>query len=117
MNTKLYVGNLSYQTTENAIEDFFNQFGEVASVDLIMDRMTQRSRGFAFVTMKTPEDASKAIEGANGQSLDGRNLTVNEARPQTDRPKSFSGGGDYKGGGGGGGGRGDNRGGRDRRRY
>ncbi len=98
MNTKLYVGNLSFDTTENDIQDLFVQFGPVTEVNLIMDRMSGRSRGFAFVTMATPEGAQAAIAGLAGKSLKGRNLTVNEARPREER-------GGFGGGGGGGGGR------------
>jgi len=95
MNTKLYVGNLSFDTTENDIQDLFVQFGPVTEVNLIMDRMSGRSRGFAFVTMATPEGAQAAIAGLAGKSLKGRNLTVNEARPREER-------GGFGGGGGGG---------------
>ena len=95
MNTKLYVGNLSFDTTENDLQDAFAPFGPVTEVNLIMDRMSGRSRGFAFVTMATPEGAQAAIAGMAGKSLKGRNVTVNEARPREER----------SGGGGGGGGR------------
>ena len=101
MSTRLYVGNLSYNTTENALQDAFSAHGVVVSVDLMVDRMTGRSRGFAFVAMDTPEAAKAAIAALHGADLDGRPLTVNEARPREERP---SGGG--FGGGGGGGGRG-----------
>ena len=105
MNTKLYVGNLSFNTTENDLQDAFAPHGTVTSVDLIMDKMSGRSRGFAFVTMETKEGAQAAITAMNGAELDGRALTVNEARPREERP--FRGGG---GGGGGGGGFGGSRG-------
>jgi cold-inducible RNA-binding protein len=105
MNTKLFVGNLSFKTTENDLQDAFAAHGTVSEVNLMMDRMTGRPRGFAFVTMATEEEAQKAIEGMHGKSLDGRNLTVNIARPKEDRPPGGGGGGgrrDYGGGGGGG---------------
>ena len=99
MNTKLYVGNLSYNTTENDLQDAFAAHGPVVSVDLIMDKMSGRPRGFAFVTMETKEGAQAAIAAMNGANLDGRDLTVNEARPREERSGGFGGGG---GGGGGG---------------
>jgi len=101
MNTKLYVGNLSYETTENDLQDAFSQFGTVAEANLMMERDSGRSRGFAFVTMGSPEEAQAAITGLNGRDLKGRALTVNEARPREERSGGFRGGG----GGGGGGGR------------
>ncbi len=103
MSTKLFVGNLSYNTTENDLQDAFAAHGTVVEAILMMDRMSGRSRGFGFVTMGTPEEAQKAIEAMNGSQLDGRPLTVNIARPREDRPQ---GGGrrEYRGGGGGGGG-------------
>lgn len=82
MNTKLYVGNLSFNTTENDLQDAFAAHGVVTETSLMMDRSTGQSRGFAFVTMGTPDEAQKAIEGMNGTDLGGRNLTVNEARPR-----------------------------------
>jgi cold-inducible RNA-binding protein len=97
MTKKLYVGNLSFQTTESELDDLFAQAGEVESVRIITDRDTGRSRGFGFVEMNE-ENAEKAISQFNGQELDGRALTVNEARPQANR------GGRGGGGGGGGGG-------------
>jgi RNA recognition motif-containing protein len=99
MNTKLYVGNLSFDTTENDLQDLFSTSGPVTEVNLIVDRMTNRSRGFAFVTMATEEGAKAAIENISGKNLHGRDLTVNEARAKEERP------------GGGGGGRGGDRGG------
>ena len=100
MNTKLYVGNLSYDATENDLQDLFAPHGPVTSVDLIMDKATGRSRGFAFVTMETKEAADAAVQALNGQTVNGRPLTVNEARPREERSgRSFGGGG---GGGGGG---------------
>jgi len=98
MNNKLFVGNLSFNTTENDLQDAFAAHGTVMEANLMMDRMTGRPRGFGFITMSTPEEAEKAIEALNGADLDGRALTVNIARPREER----SGGG---GGGGGGGGR------------
>jgi RNA recognition motif-containing protein len=105
MAKKLYVGNLSFNVTQGELEELFGAIGEVSSVNIITDRMTGRPRGFAFVEM---ENAEKAIEELNGKELDGRALTVNEARPKKD---SGGGGGGF-GGGGGGGGRGGPRGGR-----
>ena len=110
MNTKLFVGNLSFNTTENDLQDAFAAHGTVVEANLMVDRMSGRSRGFAFVTMSTPEEAQKAIEAMNGASVGGRNLTVNIARPKEERPAGGGGGrggrgGGYGGGGGGGGGR------------
>ncbi len=108
MNTKLFVGNLSFEVTENDLEDAFVPFGPVTEVNLMTDRSTGRSRGFAFVTMATPEGAQAAMQGLAGKDLKGRALTVNEARPREQRD----------GGGGGRGGYGDRRGGgRPRSRY
>ncbi len=93
MNTKLYVGNIPFSTTAQDLQDLFAQAGTVASVDLIFDKLTGRSRGFAFVGMTTGGEAQQAIEKLNGYSMDGRNITVNEARPKEDRPaRSFEGG-------------------------
>ena len=105
MNTKIYVGNLSFGTTENDLRDLFNQHGTVSEVNLIIDKMTGRSRGFAFISMEKPEQAQTAIQNLHGKDLDGRALTVNEARPK----ESSGGGGGRSFGGGGGdrGGRGD----------
>ena len=82
MNTKLFVGNLSFNTTENDLQDAFAAHGTVTEANLMMDRATGRPRGFGFVTMGTPEEAQKAIAALNGSTLDGRNLTVNEAKPR-----------------------------------
>ena len=112
MNTKLFVGNLAFSVSENDLEDLFSQHGPVSEVNLMLDRATGRPRGFAFVTMATPEGAKAAIDALNGKPFEGRNLTVNEARPREERPAGSYGGG----GGGGGGGRGRDRGG-DRQRY
>jgi len=106
MNTKLYVGNLAFHTTEGTIQGAFAQFGEVAEAKLVLDRETGRSRGFAFVTMATAEGAQKAIEQMNGADLDGRALRVNEAEERRPRGGGGGGGGGFRGGGGGGGGRG-----------
>ena len=92
---KLYVGNLSFETNETSLEDAFGQFGKVTDTVIMIDRTTNRSRGFGFVTMETAAEGTAAINGLNGVALDGRNLTVNEARPREER-----------GGGGGGGDRG-----------
>jgi len=108
MATKLYIGNLSFDTTEPEIRDLFSAFGTVTSCNLIMDRMTDRSRGFAFVELSSAEEAEKAIAEMNGKDVGGRALTVNEAKPREDRPRGGGSGGGYGGGygGGGGGGRG-----------
>ena len=108
MSTKLFVGNLSFNTTENDLNDAFAAFGTVTETNLMMDRMTNRPRGFGFVTMSSTEEAQKAIEGLNGRELDGRALTVNVAKPREERAPGGGGGGrrEYGGGGGGGGGRG-----------
>jgi RNA recognition motif-containing protein len=103
MNTKLYVGNLSFDTTENDLQDLFAQHGPVAEVNLITDRMSGRSRGFAFVTMGTPEAAQAAITALAGKEIQGRALTVNEARPREEHGGGGGGGGRRPGGGGGGG--------------
>jgi cold-inducible RNA-binding protein len=117
MSTKLFVGNLSFKTTENDLQDAFAACGTVVETNIMMDRMTGRPRGFAFVTMSSPEEAEKAIEALHGKEFDGRALTVNVARPREDRPPGGGGGGggrgprrEYGGGGGGGGGRGGDRG-------
>lgn len=86
MTSKLYVGNLPFSTTAQELQDLFAQAGGVSGVDLIFDKFTGRSRGFAFVNMSTPEDAKSVIEKFHGYSIDGRNLTVNEARPKEERP-------------------------------
>jgi RNA recognition motif-containing protein len=113
MGTKLYVGNLSFNTTENELQELFSQAGTVQEVTLMQDKFTGKSRGFAFVTMGTDEEAQKAINDFNGKTVEGRPLTVNEARPREPRPPGGGGGGrggygggggGYGGGGGGGGG-------------
>ena len=107
MSNKLFVGNLSFNTTENDLNDAFAAFGTVTETNLMMDRMTNRPRGFGFVTMSTPEEAQKAIEGMNGKEMDGRALTVNIARPREERPPGGGSRGprrEFRGGSGGGGG-------------
>ena len=104
MGTKLFVGNLSFNTTEGDIQALFQQAGTVSACELIMDKFTNKSRGFAFVTMGTQEEATAAISQFNGKELDGRALTVNEAKPREDRPRGGGGGGGFGGGRGGGGG-------------
>ncbi len=98
MNTKLFVGNLSYNTTENDLQDAFAAHGTVLEANLMVDRASGRPRGFAFVTMGSAEEAQKAMEALNGSTLDGRNLTVNEARPK-ESSGGGSGGGGFRGGG------------------
>ena len=122
MGTKLYVGNLSFNTTENVLQELFSQAGAVQEVTLMQDKFTGKSRGFAFVTMGSEQDAQNAIAKINGQSVEGRTLTVNEARPREARPpgggggggggRGYGGGGGGYGGGGGGGGYGGGGGGR-----
>ena len=89
---KLYVGNLSFETTENDLQDLFEQHGPVSEVSLMMDRTTGRSRGFAFVTMNDATQANAALNAFNGKEVQGRTLTVNEARPREERPRQFAGG-------------------------
>jgi RNA recognition motif-containing protein len=86
MNNKLFVGNLSFQITENDLQDAFAAFGTVTEANLMMDRMTNRPRGFGFVTMSSDAEAEAAIAGLNGRELQGRAITVNIARPREDRP-------------------------------
>lgn len=91
MSTKLFVGSLAWATTDDTLGQFFAQAGTVVSAKVIRDRDTNKSRGFGFVEMSTPEEAEKAKNELNGKELDGRNITVNEARPQEDRgPRNFS---------------------------
>lgn len=97
MSNKLFVGNLSFETTENDLQDAFAAYGSVTETNLMMDRMTNRPRGFAFVTMSTPEEAQAAITGLHNRDLGGRALTVNVAKPREERPaggrrREFSGG-------------------------
>ena len=105
MNSKLFVGNLSFNTTENDLHDAFAAHGTVVEANLMVDKMSGRPRGFAFVTMGSPEEAQKAIDALNGKQLDGRALTVNIARPREERPSGGGGGGRRQYGGGGGGNR------------
>ena len=115
MSSKLFVGNLSFDTTENDLQDAFAAHGTVTETNLMMDRVSGRPRGFGFVTMSTPEEAQKAIAALNGSQLGGRALTVNVAKPREERAPRTGGGGGRReyggsgggyGGGGGGGGRG-----------
>ena len=130
MPAKLYVGNLSFNTTETDLQDLFATVGPVQETLIMQDRMTMKSRGFGFVTMAETADGQKAIDQFNGKQIDGRALTVNEARPREERSGGGGGGGGYGGGGdrgrsgggdrggyggGGGGGRGGDRGGYSRR--
>ena len=121
MGNKLYVGNLAYSVRDQDLQDAFSQFGAVSSAKVMMDRDTGRSKGFGFVEMGSDPEAQSAINGMNGQSLGGRAIVVNEARPREERPSGFrspyggggsgggagggGGGGGYGGGGGAGGGR------------
>src|SRR3954468_3791719 len=100
MNTRLYVGNLSFNTTADGVRTAFEQFGTVSDVHLVTDRETGRARGFAFVTMGTTDEAAKAIQGMDGKTLDGRPLRVNEAEQRQQR--GGGGGGGFRSGGGGG---------------
>lgn len=109
MSNKLFVGNLSFQTTENDLQDAFAAYGSVTETNLMMDRMTNRPRGFGFVTMSTPEEAQAAIDGLNGRDLGGRAITVNVARPREERPAGGGGRREFGGGNRGGGGGGRNR--------
>jgi hypothetical protein len=111
VGNKLYVGNLAYSVRDESLQESFSQFGTVTSAKVMMDRETGRSKGFGFVEMSSDPEAQAAINGMNGQPLEGRPLVVNEARPREERPGGFSGaprspygGGGRSGGGGGGGG-------------
>ena len=104
MSMKLYVGNLSFQTSSDDLQQLFAQAGTVESASVVEDRETGRSRGFGFVEMSSAEEGAKAIEQFNGKEFNGRNLTVNEARPREDRGGRGGGGGGGRGGYGGGGG-------------
>lgn len=106
----LYVGNLPHSTTESELRNVFAAHGEVEKVSIVTDRETGRARGFAFVEMTDAGEADKAIAALNGTELGGRTLTINEAKPKTDRPRGGGGGGGRRFGGGGGGGRDDYRG-------
>ena len=114
MTTKLYVGGIPYTSTNDDLKNHFAAAGSVVSAQIIIDKMTNRSKGFGFVEMASDGDADQAIEKLNGSDLNGRNMNVSEARPQEDRPRGGGGGGGGRGGGGyggGGGGRGGGRGG------
>lgn len=104
MGNKLYVGNLAYSVRDDSLQQAFGQFGTVTSAKVMMDRDTGRSKGFGFVEMGSDAEAQAAINGMNGQALEGRAVVVNEARPREDRPGGFGGGGGRSGGGGYGGG-------------
>lgn len=99
MSTKLYVGNLTFDVTENDLQDLFAPHGPVTEVNLVQDRFTGKARGFGFVTMETKEGADAAIQALNGKDYKGRALTVNEARPREARTGGGGGGGGYRGGG------------------
>lgn len=118
MASKLFVGGLSWDTTDDSLRAFFSQVGTVVSSQVIMDKFTGKSKGFGFVEMSSDQEAQEAMQKLNGQSLDGRNVAVNEAKPQVPRENRFGGGGGGysggrggQGGGYGGGDRGGNRGG------
>ena len=98
MSSKIYVGNLSFQTDETSLQQMFAEFGSVTSAKIIMDRDSGRSKGFGFVEMSSSSEAQSAIEKMNGQEVEGRALTVNEARPQEPRSGGFGGGGGSRGG-------------------
>ncbi|MCY4752810.1 RNA recognition motif domain-containing protein [Pelomonas aquatica] len=112
MGNKLYVGNLAYSVRDESLQEAFGQFGTVTSAKVMMDRETGRSKGFGFVEMGSDAEAQAAINGMNGQALEGRAIVVNEARPREERPGGFGGGGGRSGGGGFGGGGGYGGGGR-----
>lgn len=112
MGNKLYVGNLAYSVRDDSLQQAFAQFGNVTSAKVMMDRETGRSKGFGFVEMGSDAEAHAAINGMNGQQLEGRPIVVNEARPREDRPGGYGGGGGGGGYGGGGGGYGGGGGGR-----
>lgn len=97
MNAKLYVGNLSYGTTDQVLQETFSKAGQVKSASVITDRDTRRSKGFGFVEMSSDEEAAKAVEMFNGIEMDGRKIVVSIARPKEDRPRT-SGGGGFRGG-------------------
>jgi len=92
MSTKLFVGNLSFNATQNQLQDMFGAHGTVLEVDLILDKFSGRPRGFGFVTMESKEGAEAAVKALNGKDIDGRALTVNEARPREERPPRSGGG-------------------------
>jgi len=102
VGNKLYVGNLAYSVRDDSLQQAFGQYGTVTSAKVMMDRDTGRSKGFGFVEMGSDAEAQAAINGMNGQALEGRAIVVNEARPREDRPGGFGGGGGGRSGGGGG---------------
>jgi hypothetical protein len=102
MGNKLYVGNLAYSVRDDSLQQAFGEFGNVTSAKVMMDRETGRSKGFGFVEMGSDAEAQAAINGMNGQPLEGRAIVVNEARPREERPGGFGGGGGSRSGGGGG---------------
>ncbi len=114
MASKLFVGGLSWDTTDDSLRAFFSQVGTVVSAQVIMDKFTGKSKGFGFVEMSSDAQAQEAMQKLNGQSLDGRNVAVNEAKPQVPRENRFGGGGGGGGYGGGRGGQGGGYGGGDR---
>jgi cold-inducible RNA-binding protein len=97
MGTRLFVGNLSYSSTEGDVKELFQQVGSVVKCELVLDKFTSKSRGFAFVEMSSQDEADKAVSEFNGKELGGRRLTVNEARPREARPPRGGGGGEYGG--------------------
>jgi hypothetical protein len=103
VGNKLYVGNLAYSVRDDSLQEAFAQFGTVTSAKVMMDRETGRSKGFGFVEMGSDAEAQAAVNGMNGQALEGRAIVVNEARPREERPGGFGGGGGGRSGGGGGG--------------
>ena len=96
MGKRLYVGGLPYSTTDDELKDVFSQAGTVTSANVVIDKMTNRSRGFGFVEMSSDEEAQRAVETLNGKDLGGRNITVNEARPLSERPPRREGGGGFR---------------------
>jgi RNA recognition motif-containing protein len=112
MSNKLYVGNLTFSTTDDSLAQLFSEYGAVSRAQVVTDRETGRSRGFGFVEMESGDAAQKAIQALDGQMVEGRTLVVNVARPREDRGGGGGGGGGYGGGGGGRGGRGGGGGGR-----
>jgi cold-inducible RNA-binding protein len=103
MGKRLYIGSLSYDSTDDSLKNHFSKVGTVESSSVVMDKMSGRSRGFGFVEMSTDDEAAKAVDELNGTDLDGRKIIVNEARPMTDRPPRRNFGGGDRGGFGGGG--------------
>jgi RNA recognition motif-containing protein len=100
MATKLFIGSLAWATNDDSLKDFFASAGTVVSASVIVDRETNRSKGFGFVEMSSDEEAKAAVEQLNGKELDGRPIVVSEARPREERPRDGGGGGGYNGGGG-----------------